>query len=68
MKLISKVFSEIDTNKNGILEREELAAAVKETELGLTDGDINNMLIDLDMNKDGVVQEQEFAQWWLAGR
>lgn len=62
------MFTSLDTDKSGFIEKEELQAAVQNLGISMSPKDVNNMMTDLDKNKDNKISLEEFSSWWLTGR
>ena len=57
---ITKVFMKFDVDKNGVLDRKELKAALKSSELNLSQHAVNDILAEADENDDGLISYEEF--------
>mmetsp|Transcript_48810 Transcript_48810/g.136631 ORF Transcript_48810/g.136631 Transcript_48810/m.136631 type:complete len:170 (+) Transcript_48810:125-634(+) len=75
-ELCTQDFQKLDVNKNGALDGEELAAAVRQTipesfqnHLRLDSDDVTGLILAFDANKNGKIELDEFtkfAKWVLA--
>jgi calmodulin len=55
------VFNSFDTDGNGFLDKEELKNAFKDFKGGLTDEEVDALMVEADTNGDGKVSFEEFV-------
>jgi len=55
------VFNSFDTDGNGFLDKNELKNAFKDFKGGLTDGEIEALMLEADFNDDGQISFEEFV-------
>ena len=60
---LSEVFGQIDTNKDGIISKEELSYYFENTVIFISGEEIEKILVEMDANKDGTVNMEEFIQY-----
>jgi len=60
-RLIRKVFMESDVDNNGVLDKGEFLACIRQLDFGLTTKEINFLLSTVDINNDGLVSYEEFC-------
>ena len=60
-------FQEIDTDKSGVIEKDELGKLSANMGNPLTDEELQLALVDLDLNGDGVIDLFEFSEWYFSG-
>jgi len=59
-RFIMKMFLESDTDNNGVLDKGEFLACIRNLDFGLTSKEINGILSQVDTNHDGLVSYEEF--------
>jgi len=57
---IRKMFMESDVDNNGVLDKGEFLACMRQLDFGLTTKEINYTLTQVDVNNDGLVSYEEF--------
>eukprot|EP00928_Gymnodinium_smaydae_P039344 TRINITY_DN26896_c0_g1_i1.p1 TRINITY_DN26896_c0_g1~~TRINITY_DN26896_c0_g1_i1.p1 ORF type:complete len:1045 (+),score=195.32 TRINITY_DN26896_c0_g1_i1:159-3293(+) len=58
-----KLCQRVDTDNDGAIDRQELAAALREVFPNCTAEDVDGLMSAVDLNSDGVVQYREFIRW-----
>jgi Ca2+-binding EF-hand superfamily protein len=60
-RFILKLFLESDTDNNGVLDKGEFLACIRQLDFGLTTKEINFVMSQVDTNQDGMVSYEEFV-------
>lgn len=66
LKELREIFDHYDTDKNGVIDRNEFRALLKSLDPGFTEDDVLTGLKYLDANENNVVDWEEFVGWWGA--
>jgi len=67
-EIIRRSFAAVDTNDNGFIEVDELAAFMKASGAGDVEAELERMLATLDLNDDGQISLEEFLRYHLQTR
>lgn len=65
-KALKEVFNKIDTNKNGMLDRDEIIKVSQELSHCLNESDANEIIAVL--GEEGKINYNQFKHWWQLGR
>lgn len=64
---LKTVFLEVDVDRGGSLDKEEVRAMVQKVGLDLVDEELDAAMADMDPSGDGEVDFFEFTAWWFGG-
>ena len=64
LRELKETFDRYDTDKNGVIDRNEFRALLQSLDPGFTEEDVLIGLKFLDQNKNNVVDWEEFVGWW----
>ena len=64
---VREVFDAIDSDGNGVLDRDEVAQATAKLQRPLFGRSLDQAMAAMDSDGDGVVTFTEFVEWWETG-
>ena len=64
-KTVKEAFDKIDSNKNGVIEKNELKVMLTELDIDASEERLNTLFDELDTDKNGEVDFKEFTNWYL---
>jgi len=63
---LREIFDHYDTDKNGVIDRNELRALLGALDPEFSERDVKQAIEALDDNANGVIDWEEFVEWWGA--
>jgi K+-dependent Na+/Ca+ exchanger-like protein len=62
---VHNVFSQVDVDDSGDIDREELAHLFAQLECSISVNELDTIMEELDENKDGKITEDDFVTWYI---